>query len=286
MKIGINGDIVNKDEAVVSVYDHGFLYGMGLFETFRSYGGRFVQLERHLDRLRESLKEWRIDFTFVDSEIEDHLHNLLSVNQLKNAYFRLSVSAGIDEVGLSAKPYKNPNWIVYIKELPQFPQEWLSHGRDIYTLSTPRNMPETPIRKKSFQYAGNIFAKWELGKRNGEGIFLTGDGYLAEGIVSNLFFVRDQKLYTPSPDTGILPGITRQQVIRLAQKEGIAIEEGKYDSSMLLTAAEAFLTNSIMGIVPACRMDESPIGDGKAGPLTKQLTAAYHRLILGSTGSR
>jgi 4-amino-4-deoxychorismate lyase len=280
MKTGINGHIVNKEEAVVSVYDHGFLYGMGLFETFRSYEGRFLFLDRHLDRLRESLEEWRIDFPISNQQVEEHLHELLSVNQLKDAYFRLSVSAGMGEVGLPTKPYQNANWVVYIKELPIFPGEWFIHGRDIYTLSIPRNRPETPIRKKSFHFANNIFAKWELGDRIGEGIFLTQEGYLAEGMVSNLFFVKDHKLYTPSLDTGILPGITREKVLDLAQKEGVAVEEGTYDLPMLRTAKEAFLTNSIMEIVPACRIDENPIGDGKVGPVTKQLIAAYHRLII------
>jgi 4-amino-4-deoxychorismate lyase len=280
MKISINGNIVNREEAVVSVYDHGFLYGMGLFETFRSYDGQFPLLELHYRRLNESAEDWGLAVPFTLLQLQTHLKELLTTNQCPNAYIRLSLSAGIEELGLPSGRYQNCSWIVYIKPLPDLPSPWFTEGRDLYLLhQNVRSVSESNVRRKSFHYANSIFAKWELGDRLGEGIFLTPDGYLAEGIVSNLFFVRDDVLYTPSIQTGILPGVTREVVIRLARDQGMDLNEGKYEVSMLNSADEAFVTNSIMEIVPACRIDGEPIGTGLVGSITGLLSEAYRKYI-------
>lgn len=280
MKIGINGNIVNKGEAVISVYDHGFLYGMGLFETFRSYEGSFPLLDLHYYRLCESAEDWGLVVPFTLDQLETHLKELLEINGCPDAYIRLSLSSGVGELGLPSRRYQNSSWIVYIKQLPTPPSHWFTEGRDLFLLhQNLRRAPESGIRRKSFHYANSVFAKWELGDRVGEGVFITPDGHLSEGIVSNLFFVHNDVLFTPSIDTGILPGITRSVVIRLAHELGMDVNEGKYKVSMLSSADEAFVTNSIMEITPACRLDDQPIGKGLIGAMTRKLSDAYRAFI-------
>lgn len=278
MRIGLNGQIISHQEAVISVYDHGFLYGMGIFETFRTYDGQIPFLDRHLGRLRESLLDWGIRFEVSNERIREHLLQLLEANDLGNAYFRLSVSAGCAEVGLPAGDYLDPTWVVYIKPLPAFPQEWYTHGRDLYLLRTPRNEPETIIRRKSFQFANNIFGKRELGVRSGEGILLTRQGDLAEGLVSNLFFIQNSQLLTPCIETGILPGITREIVMELASENGLTVKEGFYPAATLFEVEEAFVTNSVMEIVPVSRVEGCVVGAEAPGPVTTQIMHWYDEL--------
>lgn len=279
MKIGMNGSIVPAEEAVISVSDHGFLYGMGCFETFRAYNGHFFLLQEHLERLRQGLTMLDIEFKLSDQEIFAHLKNLLLENGLTDAYLRLSVSAGVEPLGLSVAPYKRPNWFVHVKPLPLLPDELYEKGKGITILKTIRNTPETPVRLKSFHYANNVLGKKELGANPNEGIFLTADGFLAEGIVSNLFWIIQGRLFTPSLDTGILPGITRAHVMNLAAQQSMQVIEGRFPLDALLEADEAFLTNSIQEIVPVARMEGHPFSVGRVGEHTEKLIRAYRKSI-------
>lgn len=205
MFIYLNGDLVRKEDAVISPFDHGFLYGMGLFETIRVYNGHPFLLDDHLQRLNNSLEVLNIKTRYTRDEILEILHPLLKINELTDAYVRLNVSAGIGEIGLQTEPYVHPNLIIFAKPLP--PAKGLQEKKSVI-LQLKRNTPEGFERLKSHHYLNNILAKREIGDHpECEGIFLTEDGYLAEGIVSNLFWIKDQKLYTPALETGILDGI-------------------------------------------------------------------------------
>jgi 4-amino-4-deoxychorismate lyase len=286
MKIAVNGCIIDEREAVVSVYDHGFLYGMGLFETFRTYGGRPFLLKEHLARLAAGLDEIGIRAVPDADGIRELVGKLLAANGLTDAYIRLSVSAGAEALGLPSGDYRSPNTIVYIKPLPPRDESVYTDGKPIQLLALRRNSPEGMFRMKSFHYMNNILAKREMARYpwagGAEGIFLDGRGYLSEGIVSNLFWIKDRTCFTPSEDTGLLPGITRRFVMKLAEAEGLRVEEGLYRWEDVLEADEAFLTNSIQEIVPVrCGFDlqgkEKVIRSRGAGPVTRRLMGLYSR---------
>lgn len=283
MKIMVNGSLLDEQDAVVSVYDHGFLYGLGLFETFRTYDGRPFLLEQHLNRLHEGCQvlgiPWQADIHRVREDVE----RLLQANGLKDAYIRYSVSAGDHGLGLASRLEAKPSIIIYIKPL-SLAESWYTFGRPIQLLQTVRPTPETDRRLKSFQYMNGWLAKRELMSyawaEQAEGIQLNERGELTEGIVSNLFFVRDGILHTPSLDTGILPGVTRAFVLALAREAGLEAVEGLYRVEDLLAAEEIFLTNSILEIVPVSKVYLSEgtcveSGLSVPGSSTKRLMELY-----------
>lgn len=286
--MGVNGRVVDTAGAVVSVMDHGLLYGMGLFETFRTYKGSPFLLERHLSRLAESCRLLGISYKTDPEYMRYWISQLLSVNDLEDAYIRYTVTAGVEALGLPAGDYTKPTELLYIKPLPMLPPSLYKEGKALQLLETPRNTPETPVRLKSLHYMNNILAKRELQsypdavRLQAEGLMLTGKGELAEGIVSNIFFIKDGKLYTPDVETGILPGITRALVLELAHDLRIPIEEGWYTWNTLTYADEIFTTGSVQELVPVTRLlkaheETVVVGSGFAGPFTERLIRGYRQ---------
>lgn len=286
--IGMNGGIVEAAEAVIPVMDHGLLYGMGLFETFRTYEGKPFLIERHLNRLMDSCRELGIAHRADTERISRWISELMEANDLQDAYIRYTVTAGEGLLGLPAGDYLKPSEILFAKELPAANEMLYEKGRALRRLSLPRNTPESSVRFKSLHYMNNILAKRELagypGHSNGsiEGLMLTAAGEVAEGIVSNVFFVKAGRLYTPDVGTGILPGITRAVVLELAADLGIEAEEGCYSWEFFTGADEIFTTGSVQEIVPVTTLigaeDEIlVIGQGLAGPITRTLLSAYRR---------
>ncbi len=288
MKIFVNGALQDAEEAKVSVFDHGFMYGIGLFETFRTYEGKPFLLVRHMDRLSDACKWLDIDWERDDLRTQQQIETLLQENGWRDAYIRYSVSAGNDMLGLPAGPYREPNVIIYAKPLPPMPEELYIEGKPLQKLRTTRNTPETPIRFKSFHYMNNIAAKRELAQyswaSSAEGLMLTEQGHVSEGIVSNLFFVKGDCVYTPSEDTGILPGITRSFVLELCSVLHVSWQMGHYTWEDLLEADEIFVTNSIQEIVPITSLydengNQSIVGDGVIGAITAALLQAYREHV-------
>lgn len=253
MIVGFNGECVSEDRAAVSVFDHGFLYGIGLFETFRTYNGVPMLLEQHMDRLSEGSAELGIKFEPKLPEIRQHIRALLAANGLSDGYVRYSVSAGVQPLGLPAGDYEQPTVIVYVKALPHASTSSAA-DKALQLLRLRRNSPESAVRMKSFHYMNNVLAKRELSSypwaAASEGLFLTEGQCVAEGIVSNICFIKQNKLFTPSLAAGILPGITRAHVLACCLAAGIPAEEGLYPLEMLLTADEIFLTGSVQELVP------------------------------------
>ncbi|WP_199624085.1 aminotransferase class IV [Paenibacillus alkalitolerans] len=287
MKLWLNGKIMNEEEAVIPVSDHGFLYGMGLFETFRTYGGEAFLLDRHLERLAEGCRALRIEYEPQEPEIRNAVSKLLASGGLSDAYVRLTVSAGPAPLGLpGAGGYSTPNVLMHIKELPRVPSDPELRAKVLIKLTLPRSSPEHAVRLKSFQFMNNVFGKWEVlskaGTLDAEGLFLNGKGYVAEGVVSNVFFVRGSVLATPSLATGCLPGVTRSFVMELARGIGMSAEEGFYRWEQLLEADEVFITNSVQEIVPvSVLVDEDgkavELSGGKPGKMTLRLIEQYHK---------
>lgn len=283
----INGELVHMAEAVVPVTDHGFLYGLGLFETFRTYQGIPYLLERHLERMASGCKELGIPFTTTAAEISDWIQRLMHAGELQDAYVRYTVSAGEAPLGLPSGDYTKPNHIVLAKALPETSSSLYENGKMLQRLSTPRNTPEGEVRFKSLHYMNSILAKREL---NGyglhvqgvEGLQLTRDGHVAEGIVSNIFWVRENVLYTPALATGILPGITRAVVLEIAMQQGISCIEVLAPWKDLLQADEIFLTGSVTELVPVTTLRDQDgaktmISNGHIGPVTAVLLGMYRQ---------
>jgi len=272
MFVYMNGSFVKKDEAVISPFDHGFLYGLGVFETFRVYNGHPFLLDDHLERLNASLRVLDIEADFTREESIRILEGLLEKNNFQDAYIRFNVSAGNGEIGLQTESYLEPNVIVFAKPLPQAGS--MSEKKTVL-LELRRNTPEGTERLKSHHYLNNVLAKREAGPdMDTEGIFLTSEGFLAEGIVSNIFWYRDGILFTPAVETGILNGITRRFVIALARNAGIEVREGFYKKEEAVEADEIFLTNSIQEIVSVTDFSGKSF-PGKSGEMAHLLFAEY-----------
>ncbi len=287
MKISFNGMIVDEHQAVLSVFDHGILYGIGLFETMRTFHGKPFMLEAHLQRLEEGCSLLQIPYAADYGSVRQEIADIMAANDLQEAYIRYTVTAGVEALGLPSGPYRRPTVIIYAKPLPESLEDYARNGRALQLLATTRNSPESGIRLKSLHYMNNIMAKRELERYRwadgAEGLMCDRAGYLAEGIVSNLFFIRDSCCKTPSSDTGLLPGITRRTVMSLCAGAGYAMEEGRYTWGELLQADEIFITNSVQGIVPVTRLfdplgNRQEIAGGSPGKITGELAESYQRL--------
>ncbi|MDT8862672.1 aminodeoxychorismate lyase [Alkalihalobacillus sp. MEB130] len=272
MFIYVNGQIVSREQATISAFDHGYMYGLGLFETFRVDDGHPFLLDDHFQRLQDGLQTLGISWKMERAEILEVINQLLEANHLTSAYVRWNVSAGPHDLGLYTGEYIDPTIIVYIKPLPSV----LANAKQAKLLTTKRNTPEGKSRLKSHHYLNNVLAKREIGDDSKvEGIFLTEDGFVAEGVVSNLFWVKDGVVYTPSIETGILNGITRQFILRFLKEKNIPFEIGFYRSIDVKHADEAFITNSIQEVVPLHSFDGFEYT--KERVFTKELQKLFHR---------
>lgn len=272
MQCWMNGLYVEASDLRISPFDHGFLYGLGFFETFRTYGGKVLFWEAHMERLQNALKQYRIHMPYASNEILEVVKQLNEQAGGLDGYFRLNVSAGEHGIGLQPTEYMKPNVILFRKELhvSQYGQEKMAQW-----LETPRNSPEQGVRVKSHHYGNNVLGRFELPSlATKEGFFLTEEGYVAEGVTSNIFWARNDILYTPSLETGILPGITREWVIQKAKNLGIQVEVGLFTRSDVEQASECFITNSVQALVPIGRLEDRKLL-GNKGPLFVRLYEAY-----------
>ncbi|MFD2369679.1 aminodeoxychorismate lyase [Brevibacillus sp. GCM10020057] len=277
MQVYVNGTICPAEEAAVSVLDHGFLYGIGLFETMRVYDRRLFLWDAHYARLCSGLLALRITPAWTSEELADAVLQTVDANELQDAYVRLSVTAGPEGVGLVSDGYDRPSLFVFAK--PVAPLADPPRPKRLQTLKLPRQTAEGFRRFKSHNYLNNALAKQETGASpDVEGLFLTHDGYLAEGIVSNLFWLQGDCLYTPSLDTGILDGVTRQHVLTLARQLGLSTAEGRFRPKALQEADEVFVTNSVQEIVPVLDIDGHAVRS-TYGMHTQELHRAYRSSI-------
>ncbi|XAK54857.1 aminodeoxychorismate lyase [Bacillus atrophaeus] len=278
--IYLNGQFIEEKEASLSPFDHGFLYGIGVFETFRLYEGRPFLIEWHLERLERATKDLQIKHRITKDELTDMLDNLLRLNHIEdgNARVRLNISAGVSTKGFTAQTYENPTVLCFVNPLNP---ENLPVEKEGKVLTIRRNTPEGQFRLKSHHYLNNMYAKQELGNDpRYEGIFLTEDCAVAEGIISNIFWSKGKCIYTPSLDTGILDGVTRRFVIEKMEKLGAEVKTGRFRLESLLTADEAWMTNSVLEIVPFSKIEETAF-PGVSGEMTGFLQELYTNDRLG-----
>ena len=277
----INGQYYPKAEAKISVYDHGLLYGDGVFEGMRSYNGNVFRHDEHIDRLYDSARSILLEIPMEKEALKQAVNDTLKKNNLVDAYIRLLVTRGAGELGLDPAKTENPQVVIITDHIKLYPQELYDNGLKIITAATIRNHPAAlSPRIKSLNYLNNIMAKIE-GIQAGcaESLMLNHKGEVAECTGDNIFIVRGGALYTPPIDAGILEGITRNAVIELAEKAGIQVQQIPYTRYDIYVAEECFLTGSAAEVIPVIEVDKRSIGDGKVGPITKQLHKAFHEWV-------
>ena len=282
-KIWINGELYDKKDAKISVYDHGLLYGDGVFEGLRSYGGRVFRLERHLTRLWNSAKAILLEIPVSREEISRAIDETLKTNGLEDAYVRLTVTRGAGSLGFDPDHAADPQVIIITDHITVYPEELYRQGLEIVTASTQRNHPlALNPRIKSLNYLNNILAKIEC-KQAGcmEALMLNHKGEVAECTADNIFLVRDGVVLTPPTDAGILAGITREALIELARDSGRAVREDPITRHDVYIADEVFLTGTAVEVIAVVKVDSREIGTGKPGPVTRDLTERFHKLTRG-----
>lgn len=281
-KVYINGEFFPGDEAKVSVLDHGYLYGDGVFETLRAYEGRVFKLKEHLDRLFRSAAAIELDVGMSKEKLQEAIYDSLRVNGLTDAYIRLNVSRGSGPIGLDPDLCPEPTLIIIARKFNGYPEEIYRRGVVAITARTRRNAPESLNPEiKSTNFLNNILAKLEA-KRAGadEAIMLNLDGYVCEGTVSNIFLVRDGALITPPVSAGILEGITRNTIIDIARRNlHILVEEALVEREALYQADEILLANTTFEVMPVVKVDGRPIGGGRPGRQSRMLLDGFRKLV-------
>lgn len=281
MKVYIDGKFYDKEEAKISVFDHGLLYGDGVFEGIRSYNRRVFKLSEHIDRLYNSAKAIMLDIPMSKREMEQAVIETLKINNLSDAYIRLIVTRGVGDLGLDPRKCKNPSVIIITDKIVLYPQEFYEKGLEVITVSTRRNFPSAINPAiKSLNYLNNIFAKIEAIKAGcEEAIMLNNDGYVAECTGDNIFIVKNNVLITPPIYIGALPGITRETVIEIAKtKLKLLTKEEPFTIYHVYTADECFLTGTAAEVIPVVKVDSRTINDGKPGEITKQIMKEFKEL--------
>jgi branched-chain amino acid aminotransferase len=278
-KVWLNGKLVDREDAKISVFDHGLLYGDGVFEGIRSYSGRVFRLKEHIRRLFDSANGIRLAIPLAADELAKAVADTLQANGLKDAYIRVVVTRGVGTLGLDPNRCQSPAVFIITDRIELYPPELYENGLEIITAATMRNHPNAVNpRLKSLNYLNNILAKIEaIDAGTLEAVMLNHQGFVAECTGDNLFIVRDGVLFTPPIAAGILEGITRDEILAIAEDFGIKVREENLTRHDLYVADECFLTGTAAEVVPVVRIDKRTIGDGHPGPVTKRLAEEFHR---------
>ncbi|MDO8603229.1 MAG: branched-chain-amino-acid transaminase [Candidatus Omnitrophota bacterium] len=280
LKIYINGEYFEKDQAKVSVFDHGLLYGDGVFEGIRSYSRLVFKLKEHIDRLYESSQGIMLTIPLSKEEMIKAVVATLKLNELENAYIRLIVTRGVGDLGLDPRKCKNASVIIITDNIKLYPEKMYKEGLSIITVPTPRNIPEALNPQiKSLNYLNNILAKIEaLNSGYEEALMFTAHGYVAECTGDNIFIIKDNNLITPPAFLGILKGITRACVMDIARKAGMTVKEEVITRHSIFTADECFLTGTAAEIIPVVTVDKRVIGNKEPGKITLSLMKEFKKV--------
>ena len=280
MKIFIDGKYYDERNAKISVFDHGLLYGDGIFEGIRAYHGCVFKLKEHIDRLFYSAKAILLPIPMTHAQLMRATIETCRKNKIRDGYIRLVVTRGVGTLGLNPNRCKNPSVIIIADKIQLYPPELYQRGMDIVTVPTTRNLHSALNPAiKSLNYLNNILAKIEANNAGvEEAVMLNAEGFVAECTGDNLFIVKNAALCTPPLSAGALYGITRQTVIELAEAAGLEVSEPNLTRYDLFNADECFLTGTGAEIVPVVKIDGRVIGTGKPGPITRQLVEDYHAL--------
>lgn len=282
MKIYLDGKFVDSSEAKVSVFDHGLLYGDGIFEGIRLYSGNIFRLDEHLERLEYSAKAIMLQLPGTRAEIAEATCETCRQNELTDAYIRLVVTRGVGDLGLAPWLCPKPSMFIIASKISLYPKEYYENGLAIVTVPTRRiNPAAVPPTIKSLNYLNNILGKIEA-KQSGalEAIMLNDQGYVAECTADNVFIVHKGEIITPSASQGALKGITRSAIFDIAKELGLPIREANMTRYDIWCADECFLTGSGAEVIPTVKLDGREIGTGKPGPITQRILTAFRARVL------
>jgi branched-chain amino acid aminotransferase len=281
--IFLNNKLVRKNQAMVSVFDHGFLYGDGIYETLRVYNGIVFMLDEHIERLYRSASLIQLTIPKNAASIKKAVYQTLRANRLREAVIRITVSRGPGPTGLDPDLCKKPTFVIFATQFRKYPEQYYRKGVKISIVTTRRNIISALNPQiKSLNFLNNILAKIEAKNENAfEALMLNYRGYLAEGTVSNVFFIKNNMLYTPGLAAGILGGITRKAVLDIARAGGFQVMEGAFRKKTIYGAEEVFLSNTTMEVMPVSHIDNVRIGT-RAGTTTKMFHQAYKQKVTDS----
>ncbi len=276
----LNGEFIPAEQAKISAFDQGFLYGDGIYESFRSVGGRLYQFPRHYQRLRQSAEALCYPMPYSEPELEKILLMLRRRNRLQDAYFRITITRGPGQVGFQRRLEGEPTCLIVAREFREFPEQCYRQGIALRVARTRRNAPEAINPKiKSISNLNSLLGRLEA-KAAGvfEVIMLNSRGEVCEGAASNIFWTRDHWVFTPSAATGLLEGVTRSTIIRLCEQElDLRVICGEYRLQDLLFSDEVFITSTSLEVMPVVRVDDFTINQGRVGPIARRLRQALHR---------
>jgi branched-chain amino acid aminotransferase len=280
--IFLNDEFVKKEDAKISVYDHGFLYGDGIFEGIRVYSNNIFRLQEHVDRLYNSAKSILLDIPYTKEEMIGLIAQAVEKNQLENAYIRVVVSRGVGDLGLDPFKCKKPQVVIIVEPLAIFPKQLYETGLEIITVATRRNRPDVLSPKvKSLNYLNNVLVKIEAHLANvSEALMLNDQGYVAEGSADNVFIVKNGKILTPPCYVGALEGVTRNVIIEIARELGFDVNEEPFTRHDVYTAEEVFLTGTAAEVIAVVKVDGRVIGDGVPGKITNILLNEFRKRVV------
>lgn len=273
MYVYLKDRLVPRSEAVVSVFDHGFLYGDGVYETMRAYDNVIFMLDEHLTRLFRSASLIGLNVPLNNDQIKAAIYDTLNANSLRNAYVRLTITRGYGPIGLDPELCKEPTFVIIAEDMKVYPKAYYENGIKVIVSRTRRNLKDAVNPQiKSLNFLNNILAKIEAKREDAyEAIMLNVSGYITEGTISNVFFYRDGVLCTPSVECGILDGITRKVVLDIAVREGLFVQEGEFTKDDIYAANEVFITNTTSEVMPVCRVDNVKYNVGNVGSLLHKI---------------
>jgi branched-chain amino acid aminotransferase len=280
-RVWINGKLFDKNDAKVSVYDHGLLYGDGVFEGIRVYAGKVFRLDEHMRRLYESARHIALEIPYSLPRLTEAVVETVRVNQKVDGYIRLIVTRGAGTLGLDPRKTTDPQVIIIVDDIALYPAEVYEQGLEVVTAATIRNHPNAVNpRIKSLNYLNNILAKIEAIRAGClEAIMLNAAGEIAECTGDNIFVVKKGELRTPPLHAGILEGVTRNAVMELARSAGVPVREMDLTRHDVYAADECFLTGTAAEVIAVVKCDGRPVGNGKPGPLTRQLRERFQALV-------
>ena len=278
-RINLNGEI--HQDAHISVFDHGFLFGDSVYEVVSTHHGQLCFVSEHLRRLRNSAHAISLEIPLTDEQMIREIHKTMKAAGNPESYIRIIVTRGVGEMDIDPETCTEPNVLIFVKSILQYPEENYENGINVALVSIKRNSKEALNPGiKTGNYLNNVLAKVEARKAGAaDALMLNPTGQLTECTTSNFFFVRDQRLMTPSLNCGILLGITREVVLRLARENGVLVEEGEWPPDVLQNAEEAFITGTVKMVMPVTSLDGRPIGSGKPGPITKMMMRLYQDVL-------
>ena len=280
--VNVNGRVSDERQAVISVFDHGFLYGEGIYETLRTYNGRLFLFDRHMRRLRNSARLIELAIPFTNDELARHISDTITATKLdgKEAYVRVLVTRGVGEITYDLKATPKPSWVIIVKPLVEPPSEIYQQGCKVTLVDIIRNHPKSvnPMIKSNNLMNQALAAQQALKRDAFDGVMRNSHGELTECATSNLFIVKNETVVTPPVESGLLPGITREFIFEICRNVAIEIREQVLHDDDLFDADEAFLTSTTREVVPIVAVDKQVIGNGKPGPATRKLLKAFRDL--------